>query len=190
MSGAGGCGVACSAFSRADCASIGDQIGGVVLGNSQSGHECAAVPGAQGEGERVPLSSHSLRVHDEVDQPVMVPARRDAAQVGTRPVAYADRVAGCADALEQGLPRRAAELIGGIAVGVAAGRAHLGAPFRVHAAHVHDEALDVAQRVVARPLAGGVVAEHDFLTMLVESPASLPELRVDRPDVLRLSGQE
>src|SRR5262249_10342765 len=68
--------------------------------------------------------------------------------------------------------------------------ADLIAPFRIHALDRDDEAVEVAEEVVALPLAFALVAEHDLVAMFGQARAPLAELVVDRPYVLRLSRHE
>jgi len=176
-----------STSSRAD--SVFDQILGIVVGEAQSRHENARILCGEFERDRILLRPHFVRIHDEVRQPLVIAAGGDVAQVGTGAIADADRVARRAHLLVQDLPRFIADPV--VRVGGAALRlARLVAPFLIHAAHIHHEAVDVAEHRVPPPHAECVVAEHDLLAVLAQNGAAVAQRGVDRPHVLRLSGQE
>ena len=48
---------------------------------------------------------------------------------------------------------------------------HLRAPLRVHSANVHDEAVEIAEHRIPCPLAGRIVAQHDFIAVLAQLSA-------------------
>ena len=109
---------------------------------------------------------------------------------GPDAVADADRVAGRADLLEQGLARLQVERVTGVAGRVGLGLAHLVAPFRVHRADVMTSRSRSpnTEFLVHSPVAS--LPSTISLRCSLSVPAAVAELGVDRLDVLRLSGQE
>src|SRR5215470_6452775 len=120
----------------------------------------------------------------------MLAADGDAEQLGPHSVAHRNRVTGGAYFPEQGLARLLAELEAGIAGLASHRRVLLVAPFRIHGADVHDEAIHVAECRVPLPLVGRLVAEHDLLAMFGKAGASVAERPADRPHVFGLSGEK
>ena len=59
----------------------------------------------QGQGKRVLLPTHALRIGDEFHEPIAIPAFGDPIQVRPHAISLADRVTGRAHAREQGFAR-------------------------------------------------------------------------------------
>src|SRR5262245_30411087 len=92
---------------------IDDQVGGIVLGDSQPGHENAGILRGEIERERILLRPHLVWIHDELHEPIVLAASGDAPQVRSCAIANPDGVAGCAQLLEQDLAWFGAEPIAG-----------------------------------------------------------------------------
>src|SRR5262249_46140988 len=138
--------------------------------------------------DRVLFGQYFVRGRDESRQPLVLAALGYTTQVRPHAIAHADRMAGSAEFLEHGLTRLQIERIAGIDRRIELRLVYLSAPLRIHGANVHDEAIEIAECRIPRPLAGRVVAEDDFIAVLAQGSTPVAEFCIDRFNVLWLSG--
>src|SRR6266851_1925207 len=169
---------------------IRDQVGCVVLGDTEHRHAHAGKLCNERNSDGVVASPRQIGVHDETFEPGAFTTVGDSTQVRPHPVPYADRMAGSAYFFEQRLARPQVELITRIAGLVVLRPADFVTPFRIHGADIHDEAVEIAEHRVPCPLTGRIVTQDDFIAMFAQRPALVAERGVDQSDITRLSGQK